>query len=105
MLDSVVAAETPEGILLELRPAGISARCCAYLIDQLIRIAILYAAAFILMFFGGLGWAFWAILSFLLEWFYPVLFEVLRDGATPENAPWDSRSSWTMVCRSRRLPR
>jgi uncharacterized RDD family membrane protein YckC len=83
VLDSVVAAETPEGILLELRPAGISARCCAYMIDQLIRIAIMYAAAFILMFFGGLGWAFWAILTFLLEWFYPVVFELGRNGATP----------------------
>jgi uncharacterized RDD family membrane protein YckC len=83
VLDSVVAAETPEGILLELRPAGMSARFCAYLIDQLIRIAIMYAAAFVLMFFGGMGWGFWTILTFLLEWFYPVVFELGRNGATP----------------------
>lgn len=83
MLDSVVAAETPEGILLELRPAGMSARFCAYLIDELIRLAILYAAAFVLMFVGGVGVAFWFILYFLLEWFYPVVFELGRNGATP----------------------
>ena len=82
MLDSVVAAETPEGILLELRPAGMSSRFCAYLIDELIRMAILYAAAFVLMFVGGVGFAFWLILYFLLEWFYPVVFELGRNGAT-----------------------
>jgi uncharacterized RDD family membrane protein YckC len=83
VLDSVVAAETPEGILLELRPAGMSSRFCAYLIDELIRMAILYAAAFVLMFVGGVGFAFWLILYFLLEWFYPVVFELGRNGATP----------------------
>jgi len=83
VLDSVVAAETPEGILLELRPAGMSSRFCAYLIDELIRMAILYSAAFVLMFVGGVGLAFWLILYFLLEWFYPVVFELGRNGATP----------------------
>ena len=83
MLDSVVAAETPEGILLEMRPAGMSARFGAFMIDWLIRIAILYAMAFITMFFGGFGIAFWLILFFLLDWFYPVVFELRRDGATP----------------------
>ncbi len=83
MLDSVVAAETPEGILLELRPAGMSARFCAYLIDELIRMAILYAAAFVLMFVGGVGLGFWLIFYFALEWFYPVVFELGRNGATP----------------------
>ena len=83
MLDSVVTAETPEGILLEMRPAGLSARFAAFVIDWLIRIAILYAMAFITMFFGGFGLAFWLILFFLLDWFYPVVFELGRDGATP----------------------
>ena len=83
MLDSVVAAETPEGILLELRPAGLSARFCAFVLDWLIRIAICYGAAFIFMLLGGIGMAFWIILLFLLEWFYPVAFELGRSGATP----------------------
>ncbi len=83
MLDSIVAAETPEGILLELRPAGISARFCAFLIDQLIVIAIYYASAFVAMLLGGVGIAFWLILIFVLTWFYPVVFELGRSGATP----------------------
>jgi uncharacterized RDD family membrane protein YckC len=83
VLDSVVAAETPEGILLEMRPAGLSARFGAFVIDWLIRFAILYAMAFIAMFFGNFGFGFWLILLFLLEWIYPIAFELGRDGATP----------------------
>jgi uncharacterized RDD family membrane protein YckC len=62
MLDTVVAAETPEGILLELRPAGLSARFYAFALDWIIRLAIIYAA---------------------LEWFYPVVFELMPAGSTP----------------------
>jgi uncharacterized RDD family membrane protein YckC len=87
VLDSSVAAETPEGILLELRPAGLSARFCAFLIDQLIKIAIAYAALFVAgilaSVLGGVGIAFWFIFLFVLEWFYPVAFELGRAGATP----------------------
>ncbi|MEJ0087294.1 MAG: RDD family protein [Pseudomonadota bacterium] len=83
MLDSVVAAETPEGIMLEMRPAGISARCCAFVIDWLIRLAILWVAAIVAGVLGGIGAAFWFVLIFALEWFYPVVFELGRAGATP----------------------
>jgi uncharacterized RDD family membrane protein YckC len=83
VLDSIVAAETPEGILLELRPAGLSARFCAFLIDFLIRVAIMYASAFVAMLLGGVGFAFWLILWFVIEWFYPIVFELGRTGATP----------------------
>ena len=79
----MVTAETPEGILLELRPAGLSARFYAFALDGLIRIAIIYAAAIGLLFLGGLGLAFWLILVFALEWFYPVVFELTASGATP----------------------
>ena len=83
VLDSVVTAETPEGIMLELRPAGISARCCAFFIDWAIRLAIFYAAALIAGLLGGIGTAFWFILLFVFEWFYPVAFELGRGGASP----------------------
>ena len=83
VLDTVVAAETPEGILLELRPAGLSARFYAFLLDWLIRIVIVYAAALAAVFMGGFGTAFLLLLYFLLEWFYPVAFELGRSGATP----------------------
>lgn len=89
MLDSVVSAETPEGILLELRPAGLSARFCAFIIDWVIRIAIFYAAAFVAGMLGGIGVAFWLILLFVMEWFYPVVFELGRSGATPGKRAMD----------------
>jgi uncharacterized RDD family membrane protein YckC len=89
VLDSVVAAETPEGIMLELRPAGLSARFCAYVIDGLIQIAVLYAAGFVAGLFGGLGLAFWLILLFTIYWFYPVIFELTRSGATPGKKAMD----------------
>src|SRR3984893_12213816 len=83
MLDTVVAAETPEGIVLELHPAGLPARFYAFLVDWLIRLAILYGFAIVARLLGGLGTAFWIVLLFLLEWFYPIAFELGRSGATP----------------------
>lgn len=83
VLDTVVAAETPEGISLELRPAGLSARFAAFLLDWLIRLVIAYAAAIGSVFMGGFGVGFWMLLYFVLEWFYPVAFELSRSGATP----------------------
>jgi uncharacterized RDD family membrane protein YckC len=83
VLDTAVAAETPEGILLELKPAGLTARFYAFLLDWLIRLLVAYAAAIAAAFMGGFGAGFWLLLYFLLEWFYPVFFELSRSGATP----------------------
>jgi len=83
MLDTVVAAETPEGIILELHPAGLPARFYAFVLDWLIRLVILYGCAIVARFLGGIGVAFWIVLLFLLEWFYPIAFELGRSGATP----------------------
>jgi len=84
-LDTVVTAETPEGILLELRPAGLSARFYAFLIDALIRLGVTYSLFFVVTIaqMGGLGYAILLIAMFLLEWFYPVFFELSRTGSTP----------------------
>jgi uncharacterized RDD family membrane protein YckC len=84
-LDTVVTAETPEGILLELRPAGLSPRFFAFLIDWLIRFAALYAMVMVVGIAGmtGLAAAFLLIFWFVLEWFYPVVFELSRAGSTP----------------------
>jgi uncharacterized RDD family membrane protein YckC len=79
----VVGAETPEGILLELRPAGLSPRFYAVLVDWLVRLAVMYAAAVLTAFMGGIGMAFWLVLAFALEWFYPMAFELTPSGATP----------------------
>ncbi|MGH8284945.1 MAG: RDD family protein [Steroidobacteraceae bacterium] len=83
VLDTLVGAETPEGITLELRPAGLPARFYAFLLDMLIRLALLYAVAIGAAVGGGIGLAIWLILLFALEWLYPVAFELSRSGATP----------------------
>jgi uncharacterized RDD family membrane protein YckC len=83
VLDTVVVAETPEGILLEFRPAGLTSRFYAFLLDWAVRLGIIYAAAIAAGFIGGLGVALWIVLIFALEWLYPVVFELLPGGATP----------------------
>jgi uncharacterized RDD family membrane protein YckC len=83
VLDTVVSAETPEGILLELRPAGLCARFYALLLDWLVRLVVVYGAAIVAGLMGGFGVAFWLVFYFCLEWFYPVLFELGPTGASP----------------------
>lgn len=82
-LDTLLARETPEGIALELRPAGFPARAGAYLIDLLIRGSFFYAVVLASQLLGALAPAVLLITWFLLEWFYPVAFELARSGATP----------------------
>lgn len=83
LLDTIRAVETPEGIHINLRIAGPVARALAWAIDSLIRYAILFGALILLGSLGQTGIGLWLITLFLMEWFYPVLFEVLRKGATP----------------------
>jgi uncharacterized RDD family membrane protein YckC len=82
-LDTVVTAETPEGILLELRPAGFAARLYAFLLDWGLRLLIIYLMSIPAALMGGIGFAFLTVLFFALEWFYPVMFELGRTGASP----------------------
>ncbi len=79
----MVAAETPEGILLELRPAGLIPRFYAFSLDLLTRLAIAWAAMMVAGIMGAIGFAFWLILLFALEWLYPIAFELTVSGATP----------------------
>jgi len=81
-LDTVRRYETPEGIELEMRLAGPVVRACAWLIDFGLRLLIYIGLAMILAYFGGVGTAVMLIGFFLIEWGYPVLFEV-HTGMTP----------------------
>ncbi len=83
MLDTVHRIETPEGVDLDLRVAGPAVRFVAWGIDLLVRFLIGGAIAVPLAVFGNFGMGMFLIVMFLLEWFYPVLFEVLSHGATP----------------------
>jgi len=69
--------------VFDLRPAGPVARFAAFAIDLLIRGVIYFILLISLASFGKLGMGILLILMFLLEWFYPVVFEVYFGGATP----------------------
>jgi uncharacterized RDD family membrane protein YckC len=81
LIDTLRVHETPEGVDLELRVAGPVVRAAALAIDSLIRF-VLYLALIPLLALSGLGLGLLLLGLFLLEWFYPVFFE-LRGGATP----------------------
>ena len=82
-LDTVRAFETPEGVELYLRTAGLAPRALAWALDTLIRIGVYIALVFMLFQMGRFGVGLFFIALFAMEWFYPVLFEVLWQGATP----------------------
>ncbi len=81
-LDTSRDYETPEGVVLQLRIAGPVVRACAWAIDFLIRVAFYLVLSALFAYLGGMGWALILIGFFLIEWFYPALFEA-RYGATP----------------------
>jgi uncharacterized RDD family membrane protein YckC len=83
MLDTQLGVETPEGVQLILRPAGPVVRFAAFGIDLGIRLGIYLALSIAFSPFGKLGGGLFLISVFLVEWFYPVVFEILRSGATP----------------------
>lgn len=75
--------ETPEGVKLPLKIAGIWSRGAAWLIDFLIRGLIYIMSVIVLSSAELFGTGLILLVIFILEWFYPVLYEVLRDGMTP----------------------
>ena len=82
-LDTSYTVNTPEGINLSLSPAGPMPRMLAWLVDSAIRLVIytVVYTAFSVLGSTGMGMAF--IITFLVEWFYPVYFEVYKNGQTP----------------------
>ncbi|MCU1775199.1 RDD family protein [Pseudomonas sp. 13B_3.2_Bac1] len=82
-LDTRYQVETPEGIDLPLRPAGLMVRSLAFGIDLGIRGAILGVLFLLLAFLGQLGMGLSSLLLFAVSWWYMVLFEVLRQGRSP----------------------
>lgn len=82
MLDTLTQVETPEGIALRLRPAGMLPRAAAWALDFAIRLAVLWILSILLLMLGETGMGLYLIALFTVFWIYPVLFEVLRDGQT-----------------------
>ncbi|AKS41575.1 RDD family protein [Wenzhouxiangella marina] len=82
-IDTLAPVETPDGIELPLNPAGPIPRGGAWLLDLVIRAALLFALGWLLAWLQAVGLAVMLLAWFLINWWYPVLFEVLSHGATP----------------------
>jgi uncharacterized RDD family membrane protein YckC len=82
-LDTVRTVATPEGATLELRLAGPFPRILAWSIDLLVRAAGYWGLAVLVSALGQTGYALMLLALFVGEWFYPVIFELVWDGATP----------------------
>jgi uncharacterized RDD family membrane protein YckC len=82
-LDTLYTVNTPEGINLLLSPAGPMPRMLAWMIDVLIRLVIYTLTFIVLAVLGASGGGLALIITFLVEWFYPVYFELFHHGQTP----------------------
>jgi len=82
MLDTLCQVQTPEGLTLDLRTAGVFPRAYAWLLDLGIRLAGVSGLSMLLAVFGEAGTGVLLVAMFLLYWGYPIAFEVLNDGQT-----------------------
>ncbi len=90
VLDTTAEVETPERVRFRYRLAGPTRRAAAYLIDLLIRLALLVVLGMLVQLaFGivdGAGQASQGVILvilFVLEWGYYVAFETAWSGRTP----------------------
>lgn len=84
MIDERQGLFTPEGVELTLTLAGPVPRGVAFLLDLLIRVGVYIVAAMLFgLLLSSVAGGLMLITVFLLEWFYPVLFEMLNNGQTP----------------------
>jgi uncharacterized RDD family membrane protein YckC len=85
LLDTTYRVEIPGGINLESQVVGPIPRFFAFAIDLAIRGIVLFILSLLSIPFDsfGMGGGFFLILLFVIEWLYPVLFEVFRRGQTP----------------------
>ncbi|WP_440904579.1 RDD family protein [Catenovulum sp. SX2] len=81
-MNNSFANTLPEGVSINLTPAGISIRTKAYLFDFLLRSVVMLAFGFIFGFMGKAGTGLFLVTYFLVTWGYYILFESLS-GQTP----------------------
>jgi uncharacterized RDD family membrane protein YckC len=76
---------TPEHVEVRLVPAGPGSRFLALIVDSTFALAISAALYRLLVpeLSGGIGYAVWATLNFVLGWGYHVYFETARRGQSP----------------------
>lgn len=98
-IDNISEHHTPEGLILALVPAGIMPRLSAWLLDFFIRIAVMIVLIIIFTNLGDMGYGMILISYFLINWLYPVFFEVWRGGMTP-----GKKSNHIYVCHDDGTP-
>jgi uncharacterized RDD family membrane protein YckC len=82
LLDNRRVVHTPEGVALQLTPAGALPRALAWLVDLVIRLLLLVVLGLVLQMLGKLGMGLFLIGMFVLTWGYTIICEA-RYGATP----------------------
>jgi uncharacterized RDD family membrane protein YckC len=83
LLDLRHSVETPEQIEITVQLAGPYPRLRAWIIDAFLRYVALMILGIILGTLGETGSGVFLILLFLINWFYPVYFEVMHQGQSP----------------------
>lgn len=83
-IDDRLSIATPEGVDLELALAGLGSRFVAALLDAVVQTALIGAAALLLLvgIGGGVAYAVFVVVTFLVFFVYDILFEVLASGRT-----------------------
>ena len=83
MLDTIHSVQTPEGVELNLHVAGPVVRGIAWGVDLALRGGLYLVLGATLGLLGRFGQGLMLLAVFVVEWFYPVLFELLAAGQTP----------------------
>ena len=87
-LDTLQSIELAEGVEIKLRMAGPYARVLAYALDFMIRIAVIIIAGLLIGLLGFLlgsnvSTGLYGLMMFLVTFFYYVIFEAGKRGASP----------------------
>ena len=89
-LDNKIYCLLPEGVSINLIPAGITVRSCAYLYDFAIRLVIMIIIGVALSFLGDVGQGLYLLVYFFMSWGYYIFFESVY-GRTPGKKKYNIR--------------
>ena len=82
-VDTLRTVEAPEGVELALRVASPWPRSIAWFLDAILRVVVYSILGGILALLGRTGLGLRMIGVFIVEWGWPIAFEVWSNGATP----------------------
>ena len=89
LVDNRYTIETPEGVAFAVDLAGPVPRIWAAVIDLCVRGVVHLGLLIALALFEQLGMGIYLICAFLLEWAYPIYFEMYHQGQTPGKKLFD----------------